>query len=1083
MTEIKTFESEEDLKEHFHSIHDYIRNKYGFYGKTALQFFNFLFVLKLIEPEIKKGNFKSISKCLYSELKEQEKGYERNQLLKDYRRIIYQDAKDDGGIQLRDSIFMSNSFADFDDSKDYLKGLLKKIDFLTPEVLDKFHVQGRVYEYFLGFITQKNSGKKSGSQIDDLGQYFTSRKIVRYCMKKVDPEMVDKKTIPSMGDFFCGSGGFITEYIRYLEHKYPEKINWTNQTKNIFGADTDRDIIKSARVDVMLLTKTFTDTNNSVVSNIKRLNSTFDDDFLEAELCKKTKTYVSPYLKVFYNFTNPPYGGDKGKDKNDKVQLNVSNKQIKHVAYTGSINKVINLDQSSYLIKGDNKETLAVLHGMSVLEKDGVYCGVLKEGVFFDQKFKSLRTQLVENYEVQWVISVPQSDFWNTSTKTSILIFKNSGNKTKEIKFCELQEIKNSSKFNEINPETGKIIGEFNPDNYELNKLKDANYLKVKYDELKEKDFSLNFKDYIKQNIKVNKGFKIVKLGDIIKYLEKSKRKAGDAEENGIYRFYSSSDNIKKCNFVDYNEDLCFIIGTGGKCSLFLDNVFSCSADNFICKTDSIELTTYIYYYLKSNWNDFLKKLLNGSTMGHISKERLNEYQIPIPEDINTIKLYLDYLNPANQTLQTLQTLQTQKEKAICGLIKMLTMFEKDGVEWDEYRLDEICEINPKNEKINYEYVEYLDIGNCLEFNTTKLKNDDKLPSRAKRTIKLNDVLLSSVRPNNKNINIIKKYNYLENLIVSTGFILLRPNNLITSDYLYFYILRDDTTNYFINKSTGSGYPAINVDSICDMKIRVLKPHMITKYKLQEEFDFMDKLKNDISQTLKNQEDITKQMMKLVLGGEEDKSINVNNEKEDDNSSSKSNKSVKSVKSTKSTEKKVLRTRKEVEPETESDNESETDSDDEESQLEKLGVSKADLTQFKKLTKDGCSHWFHSPTEKIFTHNKENKWVKGKTKLYDVYADEIEEFKEAKEKQKTTTKSTKSSKSKEVKETKEKKNKSTKSNVVVSNSDTEDDKQIISQGQNVLKYKSKAKSNSKYISDSDEDTDLDELERELKGKK
>jgi len=541
MSGIKAFETEEDLKDHFHSIHDYIRNKYGFYGKTALQFFNFLFVLKLIEPEIEKGHFKSISKCLYSNLEKQEKGSDRNQLLKDYRRIIYQDAKDDGGIQLRDSIFMSNSFADFDDSKDHLKGLLKKIDCLTPEVLDKFHVQGRVYEYFLGFITQKNSGKKSGSQIDDLGQYFTSRKIVRYCMKKVDPIMADTKNIRSMGDLFCGSGGFITEYIRFLEHKYPEKINWTKQTKNIYGADTDRDIIKSARVDIMLLTKTFSDSNNNVVSNIKRLNSTFDDDFCEAEYDSKTKSYVNPYLKVFYNFTNPPYGGDKGKDKNDKVQLSHSNKQIQQIAYTGTINKEKDPNKNSYLIKGDNKETLAILHGMSVLEKDGVYCGVLKEGVFFDQKFKSLRKQLVENYDVQWVISVPQSDFWNTSTKTSILIFKNTGKKTQEIKFCELQEIKGSNNFNEVNPETNKIIGEFNPDNYELNKSKKSDYLIVGYEELKEHDFSLNFKDYIKQNIKVNEGFKIVKLGDICEWKKKTNHPASDGIDNGIYRFYTSS--------------------------------------------------------------------------------------------------------------------------------------------------------------------------------------------------------------------------------------------------------------------------------------------------------------------------------------------------------------------------------------------------------------------------------------------------------------------------------------------------------------------------------------------------------------
>ena len=48
-----TINNELALKKHFHDIHDYIRNKFGFYGKNALQFFNFLFVLKIIEPKTK----------------------------------------------------------------------------------------------------------------------------------------------------------------------------------------------------------------------------------------------------------------------------------------------------------------------------------------------------------------------------------------------------------------------------------------------------------------------------------------------------------------------------------------------------------------------------------------------------------------------------------------------------------------------------------------------------------------------------------------------------------------------------------------------------------------------------------------------------------------------------------------------------------------------------------------------------------------------------------------------------------------------------------------------------------------------
>ena len=206
-----TIKNEEDLKEHFHNIHDYIRNKFGFYGKSALQFFNLLFVLKLIEPIIKKLADGEISECKYSDLVDCVDGSARALKLKQIRKIIFSEKS-----ILKDTIFMNGSFEDFNENQDHLKGLLNKIDVLTPEIMDKYHVQGRVYEYFLGFVTQKNKGKKTGSQIEDLGQYYTSKKITRYCMAKVNPSLNKEGKVHTMGDFFCGSGGFITEYIHFL---------------------------------------------------------------------------------------------------------------------------------------------------------------------------------------------------------------------------------------------------------------------------------------------------------------------------------------------------------------------------------------------------------------------------------------------------------------------------------------------------------------------------------------------------------------------------------------------------------------------------------------------------------------------------------------------------------------------------------------------------------------------------------------------------------------------------------------------------------------------------------------------------
>ena len=123
-------------------------------------------------------------------------------------------------------------------------------------------------------------------------------------------------------------------------------------------------------------------------------------------------------------------------------------------------------------------------------------------------------------------------------------------------------------------------------------------------------------------------GYKFYTLGDIIVYLPKSKRKAGDSCE-GEYNFYSSSDIIKTINEADYNEP-SIILGTGGKANVKFDNLFSCSSDNFILQTISEVEIKYLYYWFKSNL-DKLDEQFQGATIKHISKERLNKIKIQIP--------------------------------------------------------------------------------------------------------------------------------------------------------------------------------------------------------------------------------------------------------------------------------------------------------------------------------------------------------------------------------------------------------------------------------------------------------------------
>ena len=852
--------SEEDLQDYFHSVHSFIRNRFGLYGKAALQFFNFFFVLKVIEPFIESKHLifsdeedDDYVDCRFSKLciiNDEEYKIDRIQKIKTK---IYQSKH-------KQTFFMNFPIDRFDSKKHNLTDFLNKLNLLTPTIMNDYHVYGRVYEYFLGHITGRNSGSRAGSQMEDLGQFFTSRHLVRYCIAKVKPTITTD--VPKMGDFYCGSGGFITEYIRYLNY-HNNNINWNNNVKNIYGFDTDAEILKSARVDIMTLTNSFLcededeDEDNVFIKNFRNIN-TFEENCMDTD---------NNDIKVDFNFTNPPYGNSGKTTDEDKITLAKAGKEIKHVASYGSINNTTTSFKPTrakpFLINGDNKETLSILHGMGVLAKDGIYCGVLKEGCFFDKKFQDLRTALCNFYEVLYVISVPQDDFLNTSTKTSILIFKNSGCKTSAIKFCELDIIKQNNKiigFNEINSQTKQIINTFTSINYSM-VPGNGDYLTVDFTELEQNGFTFNFKNYIKEEIKVGSGFKVVKLGDMLLWKPKMKHPASAGKEKGLYKFYTSSEKIKYCDFLDINNELCLIIGNGGKGCIYLDDTFSASDHMFILYSDNDDLTTYIYYYLRSNWNQLLEKCYNGSTLGNINKESLNNYQIPIPISIDTIKLYLDYLSPANQTLQTLQTLQTQKEASICGKIKLLTIMGNAGVDYDEYKLGDIIttkpgKFNTKNMTDTGEYPFYnASINNPIGTHNEYCFDGDKY--------------ILFIKSGGNATNKISTSNGLALPIICSGKVatvidVIKIETSFNINYLYYY-LKLQRPKIQDNSKFTVGLGHVDMEYFKNMPIRVLKPHLITQYKLDDDFKFMELLRNDIQNTLKMQEDTTKQMMALVL--------------------------------------------------------------------------------------------------------------------------------------------------------------------------------------------------------------------------
>ena len=150
--------------------------------------------------------------------------------------------------------------------------------------------------------------------------------------------------------------------------------------------------------------------------------------------------------------------------------------------------------------------------------------------------------------------------------------------------------------------------------------------------------------------------------------------------------------------------------------------------------------------------------------------------------------------------------------------------------EWKEYKLGELISVNAKSIDRNYPHkaIEYLDTGSITRgqiegFQTFELEN---APSRAKRLLKNNDIVYSTVRPIQRHYGIVKNPN--SNLVVSTGFAVLTcDEKKADAKYIYYFLTSDDVVNYLdiVADGSTSAYPSLTPDVIADMDILLPSLH------------------------------------------------------------------------------------------------------------------------------------------------------------------------------------------------------------------------------------------------------------------
>jgi len=220
----------------------------------------------------------------------------------------------------------------------------------------------------------------------------------------------------------------------------------------------------------------------------------------------------------------------------------------------------------------------------------------------------------------------------------------------------------------------------------------------------------------------------------------------------------------------------------------------------------------FVYYLLKSiDFGGFnVGSAVPTLNRNHIHPMAIKKPQLDkqkaIAEVLSSLDDKIDLIHRQNKTLEELaQTLFRQ------------WFIEEATDDWAVVTVGDFVKTNSSSIKkdCTLSTIQYLDTSSLTEgkIDTLQLLNLADAPSRARRIVKHNDVLISTVRPNQKHYGIMK--NPTEDIIVSTGFCVISCEK-INPHFIYMLLTTDDMTEYLhsIAEGSTSTYPSLKPSDV-----------------------------------------------------------------------------------------------------------------------------------------------------------------------------------------------------------------------------------------------------------------------------
>ena len=224
------------------------------------------------------------------------------------------------------------------------------------------------------------------------------------------------------------------------------------------------------------------------------------------------------------------------------------------------------------------------------------------------------------------------------------------------------------------------------------------------------------------------------------------------------------------------------------------------------------------YFFYVLNRHPYFLKFDNGVSQTHLLNNVFQKCPIPVPPNVEEQRAIATALSDVDGLLGGLDRLIAKKRDlkhaAMQQLLTGQTRLPGFHAEWEVKRLGDVVDTDPENLGsetrpdflFNYIALEDVDHGFLRSYSEQVFAN---APSRARRKLRTNDVLVSTVRPNLQSHLLF--VGEAERWICSTGFCVVRCRNEITNPgYVFFHLFAGRVNRQIDTLLTGSNYPAIN---------------------------------------------------------------------------------------------------------------------------------------------------------------------------------------------------------------------------------------------------------------------------------